>query len=982
MKIINRILCMFLGICMIVMNCCQVMASENDAVVQYFYMSADSIEVNTTMDFAISFETVEDSVSLQIVHSGKKVNIEPSVNVENAYKFEYTFTECDDYTVESVTVDGNVIDLADIGMDVTFTVEEEGISEEASYSEDEEGIVSVDGEDSIEELAQTISQEVSYSADSEFIICLDPGHGGQDSGSYTVDSNVYEKTLNLKLALYLRDYLEQYDGIKVVMTRTTDVYLGTEDMNDLKARAYIAYQNNADLFISIHQNAFTGTTQGAMVFYPNRNYNANVSYAGQYVATSILKELTALGIQNLGIQTRDIDEDGADWNYADGSRGDYYGIIRHAKKYGITGMIIEHCFCDNYSDYYNYLSTDEKLQALARADCEGILKGIGYGNYTNWRYQSKKWYYYENGSYVTDWKKISGTWYYFNEDGTMRTGWLEDDDGYTYYLGSFGTIQTGWVYDSGFWYYLDGEGHMQTGWITVDNHTYYLKESGQMVVGVQVIDGKTYIFGADGSLQNSDNTLTGWVYSGNQWFYFNSDGTAQTGWKEIDSVQYYFNESGVMATGFKSIDGKTYYFNQSGAMLTGWQKMNGNWYWFNSDGSTSPGTKEVNGITYVFDENGMMRTGWYKYNGDWYYTNSSGAMVTGWIQLSGTWYYLNEDGKMACNGTKEIGNATYCFNASGAMITGWGYVDGNWYYATSSGALVTGWIRLGGTWYYLNEDGKMATGWKKVDGTWYYMNASGAMLTGWIQLSGTWYYLNASGEMLTGWQKINGVWYYFTNDGNMVTGEVEIDGAIHLFESSGAWVKEVRKAETGMYEIMGTSSVTVNQMVAYFNASNKNYDVYAKYDTGEYDGCLATGGASTIEEFCQIFYEEANAEGVKAEVAFAQAMLETGYLQFGGDVKPNQYNFAGLGATGGVPGNSFNSVREGIRAQIQHLKCYASTEALNNECVDQRWWDALRGTAPYVEYLQISNNPSGYGWAASTTYAQNLLNMISALKSM
>ena len=51
-----------------------------------------------------------------------------------------------------------------------------------------------------------------------------------------------------------------------------------------------------------------------------------------------------------------------------------------------------------------------------------------------------------------------------------------------------------------------------------------------------------------------------------------------------------------------------------------------------------------------------------------------------------------------------------------------------------------------------------------------------------------------------------------------------------------------------------------------------------------------------------MYIQECAVEGVRAEVAFAQAMLETGNLQFGGDVKSSQFNFAGLGATGGVPG--------------------------------------------------------------------------------
>ena len=57
--------------------------------------------------------------------------------------------------------------------------------------------------------------------------------------------------------------------------------------------------------------------------------------------------------------------------------------------------------------------------------------------------------------------------------------------------------------------------------------------------------------------------------------------------------------------------------------------------------------------------------------------------------------------------------------------------------------------------------------------------------------------------------------------------------------------------------------------------------------------------------------------------------METGFLRFGGDVKKEQYNFAGLGATGnGASGNGFKSIRIGIRAQVQHLKAYASKENL------------------------------------------------------
>ena len=170
-----------------------------------------------------------------------------------------------------------------------------------------------------------------------------------------------------------------------------------------------------------------------------------------------------------------------------------------------------------------------------------------------------------------------------------------------------------------------------------------------------------------------------------------------------------------------------------------------------------------------------------------------------------------------------------------------------------------------------------------------------------------------------------------------------------------------------MTPIMGESQVTVQDLVAFYQ---KNSSIpYPATELGE-------GGAATLESFCQIYFDEARTEGVRAEVAFAQSMLETGFLKFGGDVKIDQYNFAGLGATGGVPGNSFPDVRTGIRAHIQHLKCYASTEPLNNPCVDSRWGEWLRGKAIYVEWLAIANNPNGTGWASDPNYASKICNLM------
>ena len=93
-------------------------------------------------------------------------------------------------------------------------------------------------------------------------------------------------------------------------------------------------------------------------------------------------------------------------------------------------------------------------------------------------------------------------------------------------------------------------------------------------------------------------------------------------------------------------------------------------------------------------------------------------------------------------------------------------------------------------------------------------------------------------------------------------------------------------------------------------------------------------------------------------------MHETGCLNYGGDVTKEQNNFAGLGTTGGgVKGAKFKTMTIGIRAVIQHLKCYASKEPLKGKCVDPRWNDSLRGKAMYVEYLGYADNPYKKGWA-------------------
>jgi hypothetical protein len=132
--------------------------------------------------------------------------------------------------------------------------------------------------------------------------------------------------------------------------------------------------------------------------------------------------------------------------------------------------------------------------------------------------------------------------------------------------------------------------------------------------------------------------------------------------------------------------------------------------------------------------------------------------------------------------------------------------------------------------------------------------------------------------------------------------------------------------------------------------------------------------ASFASEIAKLYIEEGTAEGIRGDIAAAQSMIETGNFTFTGSaVKLEQNNFCGMGVTGaGVSGNSFSSRQEGIRAQIQHLKAYATDEALKQECVDPRFKYVERGCAPYVEYLGQQENPNGKGWAAGAGYGAKI----------
>ena len=347
--------------------------------------------------------------------------------------------------------------------------------------------------------------------------------------------------------------------------------------------------------------------------------------------------------------------------------------------------------------------------------------------------------------------------------------------------------------------------------------------------------------------------------------------------------------------------------------------------------------------------------GWKAESGSWYYLRPDGAKATGWVADAGSWYYLDA-------------------SRGGAMTTGWLRESSSWYYLRPDGAMATGWVGDGGSWYYLNSDGALVTGWVADAGSWYYLDGSrgGAMATGWVSDGGSWYYLKSDGALATGWVADAGSWYYLdaSQGGTMVTGRAKIEGRWSTFAAGGAW-----QGYEGLHPVMAAPTSSRDQvittMVSTYNSSGHAYPSAA----------LSRGGAATAQSFFTTLYDEAVAEGVSPELLFAQVMKETAWLQFGGDVTIGQFNFGGLGATGGgAAGASFPSVQIGLRAQVQHLRAYADSsatpQALSHSLVDPRFTYVRKGSAVYVEHLGIQENPQRTGWATARSYGNDLASMI------
>jgi hypothetical protein len=146
-------------------------------------------------------------------------------------------------------------------------------------------------------------------------------------------------------------------------------------------------------------------------------------------------------------------------------------------------------------------------------------------------------------------------------------------------------------------------------------------------------------------------------------------------------------------------------------------------------------------------------------------------------------------------------------------------------------------------------------------------------------------------------------------------------------------------------------------------------------------------------EIAKAFFLLADEYHIDPMRAISQSILETGWFKFAGSsVKAEQHNYCGLGATGGgAAGASFDTVENGVRAQLQHLYAYGCKDALpegETTIVDPRFKYVTRGIATYWEQLAgrwavpgFDGSDAEAAMKAGTTYGQKIDKIYEQLKT-
>lgn len=891
----------------------------------------------------------------------------------NGLRFSETFADesrTGEYALDAIIYekDGQEyqINLSDAGMDVRFGVNTEvetnpdaEVVDEATTDVDMD-VVSFDengnqtSEDSIADAIATQKAEAAESGIStaryngNVVVVLDPGHDGTHGGSSA--NGFVEAQLNLKIAQYCKAELEEYYGVTVYMTRDSASCPngGGDNKSCFQRRADIARDMGANLFVSLHNNySSASSASGAEIWYPNQNYNPWTSQVGGSAASCILEQLTSLGLKGRGTQIRNANED----KYPDGSAADYYAVIRHCKEYGIPGIIVEHAFMSNSSDAANFLSNDEGLKKLGVADATGIAQYFGLKKEKPEEYSA-----------------VFDAAYYADRYPDLKTAFGNDDSALLQHFIQYGMAegrQGSSQFDVYSYKNLYPDLRAAFGNNLKSYYMHYIssgKSEGRKATGVNTLQKPITTYnGIDYSA----------VYDYNYYLKKHSDLAKIYTNDDIGLLAHFVNCG--MSEGRQAKDSFDVfsYRNQYQDLRVAFGNNLKSYYMHyisngKAEGRKATGVKSIqnpittyNGVDYsaVYDYNFYIK----KYSDlARIYTNDEVGLLAHFVNCGmaegrqakadfDVFSYRNQYQDLRLAFGKDLKSYYFHYMNSGKKER-----------RTAAGVKVlqnpvtiyngTDYSAVYDYNYYNSKYSDLKSAFKgdDIDLLAHFVN-------------------NGMKEGRQASKKFN-VQIYKNNymDLQQAFGNDLKPYYMHYIQNGKA---EGRNAESQIYHsVITKSTTTVNQMVNYYNAK------------ASYPAYYGNANVPDIRSFCQVYYDEATAEGVDPALAFTQAMKETGFLKFTGQVKIDQFNFAGMGVTdASTNGDSYQNVREGIRAHVQHLKAYAvKNPTFANPVVDKRyssWFAANRsGTAPYIEWLGISENPSGFGWATEKGYGYSILN--------
>jgi N-acetylmuramoyl-L-alanine amidase len=192
------------------------------------------------------------------------------------------------------------------------------------------------------------------------LIVLDPGHGGSDPGCHSPMTGVREKDVTLDICLKMKAELEQR-GLRVILTRTDDrdlTYAGSPDSEELGARAAVANENQADVFVSIHCNASVSSApRGTAVhWYKNEDYS--------------LAQLVRDGIEGASLSVP-----------MNGLVRSRFYVLRHTV---VPSILVETAYLTNPSDG-DLLGQEGFRRQMAVAICDGLADYMGKVAHVNTR---------------------------------------------------------------------------------------------------------------------------------------------------------------------------------------------------------------------------------------------------------------------------------------------------------------------------------------------------------------------------------------------------------------------------------------------------------------------------------------------------------------------------------------------------------------------------------------------------------------------